>query len=220
MRQILLFTFILFGCEQTKQPDDSIAASQPTKDSVLMKKVESQTIVETDTLPKPTTQIVNFTNYLDSIGYIADTIRAKKTSHQLTNATIVLSDSKPFYLLSPTTHEIQKSKQFLKGNYIFDSLTVDYDIFLKPISIFAYYYRQNIKAEFIEDGIIEEWNFRTANEANQAFNELNKIKDMVYFNTNSFILQQDNYLYIFHTRASGFDITLRKFYTTFKQRRA
>jgi hypothetical protein len=121
-------------------------------------------------------------------------------------------------LLNPTNHQIQKANKIFQGNTRINTPTVDFEVFLKPISIFAYYYRQNIKSEMIEDGVIEEWRFGTNFEASQAFIEINKIKDIVYFNTNSFTLLHENHLYIFHTRASAFDITLRKFYRTFKQR--
>lgn len=219
MKRILIFSLLLIGCGQTKQQDKSrIASNQPEIDSLEQQKIESQTIVTSDTLPKPTIWFLTFTNYLDSIGYISDTARAKKTEHHLSNSKLSLFNNRPFYCLIPTNHEIQKSNQFLTGITSFDTLTVDYEIFLKPISIFAYYYRQKIKSEMIEDGVIEEWNYRTANEAMQAYTEINKIKDFVYFNTNSFTILHENYLYIFHTRASAFDITLRKFYKTFKQR--
>jgi hypothetical protein len=220
MKRILIFSLLLVGCNQTKQQDkSSIATSQAKIDTIEQLKIENRAIIQSDTSLKPTIQFLTFTNYLDSIGYISDTTRAKKSEHHLSNSTLVLFNNKPFYSVNPTNHEIQKSKQFLKGNESFDTLTVDYEIFLKPISLFAYYYRQKMKSAMIEDGVIEEWNFRTSKEALQAFTEINKIKGFVYFNTNSFTLVHENYLYIFHTRASAFDITLRKFYTTFKQRR-
>jgi len=168
--------------------------------------------------PKPSTYFVGFTNYLDSAGYISDSSRARKVSpRDLSNSRIIIIDSKPFFVISPINHDVLLSKESLKGNYIFDTMVVDYDIFRKPTSILAYYYRQNIKSTTIEDGVIEEWNFASESEAKKAMSQLNKVHDLVYFNTRSFLFQTKNYLYIFHTRASAFDITLRKFYKTFKQ---
>ena len=197
MKRILIFSLLLVGCGQTKQQDNSrVSSIQDEVNSIEQQKIESHRIVPSDTSPKPTIYFLKFTNYLDSIGYISDTSRAKKTEHHLSNSTVVLLNGKPFYSLIPTKHEIQKANQYLQGNTSFDTLTVDFGVFLKPISIFAYFYRQNIKSEMIEDGVIEEWNFGTNNEALQAFNEINKIKDFVYFNTNSFTLLHENYLFI------------------------
>ena len=222
MRRILFISLIFFSCGQTKQQDKSSIADQPTIDSIEKKVVDGNVVAQPDTNPKPTTFFLDFANYLDSIGYIFDTVRAKKVSQQLSKATIDIFDSKPFYFVNPTKHEIQSSWQSLNGNYYFDSLKtkLDYDIFLKPISIYAYYYREDKKETLIEDGIIEEWQFKTDTEAAHALSELNKVKDLVYFNTSSFTLQKDNYLYVFNTRAAAFHITLRKFFQTFKQRRA
>lgn len=228
MRQIIFFILFFCSCGQQKQQDKSLIADQPTTDSILMKVVDSNIVVQSDTNPKPTIYFLNFTDYLDSMGYNADTIRAKKVSQQLSNATIVRFGDKPFYIVNPTKHEIQSGWESLNGNYYYDSLktNLDYNIFLKPTSIFAYYYREDKNETLIEDGIIEEWQFKTDTEATHALTELNKavvgkmkIKDLVYFNTSSFTLQKDNYLYIFNTRAAAFHITLRKFFQTFKQRR-
>ena len=79
MKRLTLFTLILFGCGQVRQQDENaITESLIKKDSVTEQKISNQTIVQSDTSPKPTAYFLNFTNYLDSIGYIADTVRAKK----------------------------------------------------------------------------------------------------------------------------------------------
>lgn len=100
----------------------------------------------------------------------------------------------------------------------FKDSTVNYRILENFENAFGYYYRQNIKSDWIEDGVIEEWQFLTESEAKGALIQINKIKDMAYFNTQSFTIQHDSILYIFHTRASAFDLTLKKIYQEFEKR--
>lgn len=165
----------------------------------------------------PTNALSRFTVYLDSVGFISDTSRAKITATELSLSEINYFHNKPFYTLNPKNHEIQQSKKFLRILKKNDTLNVDFDIFLKPKSIFAYYYRQKKQSNFIEDGIIEEWHFSSKSEAQYASSEIEKINDLVYFNTFSFILVNENQLYIFHTRASAFGTTLERLFEAFKE---
>lgn len=73
---------------------------------VLIEDFESFPIVM-DTTPRPTDDFINFTNYLDSIGYIADINRAKIVSHRaLKKAKIDYYANKPFYKLIKKNSEI------------------------------------------------------------------------------------------------------------------
>lgn len=217
MKRLLTFSafLVLFACQQT----DNKSTTNIIPDSVPIENPIETTFSKLDTTPKPTLFFTNFTNYLDSVGYIADTARAKIVSYRvLENSSIVFFNNRPFYKVSLINPDILSAKKSFEIQP-FQDTTVDYNIFNKSTSTFAYYYRQNIKGSWIEDGIIEEWNFKSEKEAKKAFIELNKIKNMVYFNTFSFTLQTDNYLYIFHTRASAFDINMKKLFNIFKQRR-
>ncbi|MBU3660173.1 MAG: hypothetical protein FGM14_09900 [Flavobacteriales bacterium] len=167
---------------------------------------------------QPTDLFLNFTFYLDSVGFICDVARAQSIESDLNHSKIIHLNNKPFFVLIPKKHEIQRTKQFLKILKVVDTLVVDFKIFLKPIFIFAYYYRQKKESNFIEDGIIEEWHFNSKSDALKAFTEINKIKEFVYVNTYSFILIDENKLYIFHTRASAFKNTLQKIHQAFNER--
>jgi len=170
MKQILIFSLLFFCCKQN---------------------IKSQANVQPSNSIKPTNRFFNFTNYLDSIGYIADTSRARKIAgREFDHSSVILVSNNPFFRINPSSHEILLTKEWLKGNSKFDTMNVDYEIFKKPKTIFAYYYRHNIEGDLIEDGVIEEWIFKTDNDAKKALNELDKIKDLLYFNTASFHFRQ------------------------------
>lgn len=105
--------------------------------------------------------------------------------------------------------ELKLVKYFIK--FIFDV------IISKLKKKISYNYRQKKQSNFIEDGIIEEWHFSSKSEAHYASSEIEKINDLVYVNTFSFILVNENQLYIFHTRASAFGTTLERLFEAFKE---
>lgn len=219
MKTLLLLAFLLLGCQTAKhQYQGDEGGNHGKRESKAQLRTKRNSISSNEKSIQPTDAFLSFTNYLDSSGYISDTARAQITELSLNRSKIGYFENKPFYVLVPKNHAIQQTKQFLKNFKKFDTLTVDFDIFLRPISIFAYYYRQKNKSELIEDGVIEEWHFSSKNEAQQAFTEINKMKEFVYVNTSSLTLVRENKLYIFHTRASAFDITLGNFYERFKER--
>ncbi len=220
-KQFGYLIFILFIACQSNQKNEAIEEIPKSKEDTVVNQTiseEKKTVV--DTLPKPSIPFQEFTLYLDSIGYSSDTIRARKiATWQNNELPLILVNNKPFFKIDPSNHHILSSEESLKGNYRYDSLTVNYLAFKKAISIFTYYYRENVKSKFIADGTIEEWNFKTDTEAKAALRELDKIKDLYYFNTRSYSFQADNYMYIFHTRASAFELPLKRIYTKFRERR-
>ncbi len=121
---------------------------------------------------------------------------------------IHIFSNRPFYKLSKKNPDIIAAKDWFETQPFKDS-SVNYEILERVENAFGYYYRHNIKSDWVEDGVIEEWQFSTENEAKEAMEQLNKIKHIVYFNTRSFTLLNRNQLYVFHTRASAFDNTLK-----------
>ena len=96
------------------------------------------------------------------------------------------------------------------------SNTVDYNVFREAVTIYGYFYREDTQSDWIHDGMIEEWKFENLEDAERALIEIQRIGYDLYFNTESYYLQKNNYLYLFHTRAAAFNLTLKKFYKEFK----
>lgn len=175
--------------------------------------------IQIDSNYPPTQTFVIFTYFLDSSGYIADTLKAKNVTYPvLKKAAIEFYLGKPFYKVNILNHDIFSTKDWIKGNSIYDSTNIDYEIFKHVRSLHAFYFRQKKSDKWAEDGVIEEWMFSTSKDAKLVYVEFNKIKNLIYFNTESYTFQKGNYLYVFHTRASFFDKNLLKIFTQFKDK--
>jgi len=218
IRRIIFFLLIIFSsCVQTNtnQQVDNADTLELRKGA---DKVFKNNTTAPDTSPGPTIAFINFSCYLDSIGYIADISRAKIVSYRvLENAKIKYFSNRPFYRLLKKNPDVFLMKDRFKSQPVKDS-TVNYKIFENANYAFGYFYRQNIQGNWIEDGVIEEWQFLNDEDAKEAMNQINKIKHLVYFNTRSFTLQHNNILYIFHTRSSAFELTLNKNFKEFVKR--
>lgn len=162
---------------------------------------------------KPTIRFEQFAAYLDSEGYGFDTARtAKLNGYEVKNAVLLDSGNYVFYRLDPQDHPILRNKANWAPNQ-----QIDYEAFAKASFVFTYHYYCKNEIIFNEDGVIEEWHFQSTSEAKKAQQEFDKIKSLVYFNTDAFSFQSGNQLYLFHTRAAAFDETLERFYNTFKK---
>lgn len=166
----------------------------------------------------PSAAFEDFTMYLDSIGFFNDTVLAQKTHQMQDSSFLILTNSKKFLKVKPSTHPILNAPNELEGNTRFDSLIVDFDVFKQAESIMIYQYKDKRNGNMKVDGEIEEWSFATVDKAQNALKELNKFKDMYYFNTKSYAFQNENYMYIFHARAAAFEIPLKQIYLEFKKR--
>jgi hypothetical protein len=162
---------------------------------------------------KPTAAFQKFTAYLDTLGYSSDTNRTKSLG-DVKDATVFHSAEASFFVSHPSDHLILRNQKNWGLN-----VPVDYTSFENASVVSSYHYFSKDKEALMrEDGVIEEWQFPTADEAKKAFQEFNKIKGQVYFNTDSFSFQSKNHLYIFHTRAAVFNETLERFYEALQTR--
>lgn len=66
------------------------------------------------------------------------------------------------------------------------------------------------------DGVIEQWEFGTEQQARNAYKKITKIGDLIYFNTSPYFYNLDNKLFIFHTRAMNFSFKQAKVFKKFK----
>ncbi len=159
---------------------------------------------------KPTKRFEEFAVHLDSAGYVSDTDRSERLEPDLTTAARYRYKENVFFIIDPEDHTILQNRQRDV------SAPVDYAALEQVQCISAYYYYDKNETIVREDGVIEEWQFETPAKAEKALKELDKIRESVYFNTDSFAFQSDSCVYLFHTRAAAFDETLERFYTDFK----
>lgn len=139
--------------------------------------------------------------YIDSCGFICDSNRIKKVSgyYELDNSNIQIIDNTIFYSIDINKHEIFRVKKRIEkynqrvgqdtmNNIPLKENITDYRAFRNVITIYGYFYRENITSDWIHDGMIEEWKFETVEEAKNALSEIKKVDYELYFNTQSFYL--------------------------------
>ena len=83
-------------------------------------------------------------------------------------------------------------------------------------SIWVYFYRKEPQNKMNVDGLIEQWEFENDTIAKKALLELKEIAPLAYFNTQPYYFTNDNFIYIFHTRAMAFSYEQKPIYEMFK----
>jgi hypothetical protein len=195
-----VFIFVAFlatACNDTpknitnqKQNDSLTTTSDSLKTTAL------------DKAQEPSALLVDLADYIDSIGYTFDTIRIKKVRY-FDDKDCLIYSNRIFYKLNPNNTLVFTTKKSVLPLSNVDISSINYELFTKVKSVFGYYYCSKDRiSDYIEDGVIEEWNFSTEKEAEEAGIEINRIKFGVYFHTAAYIARQDNRIFIFHNRAA------------------
>lgn len=185
---------------------------------------------DNDTL-KPSDQFIKLVKFMDSCNYIWDTSRIKVISPIVPKKYVII-DNKLFYKMAADESEIvnyyNNHKDYKPINPDINESNsndtddpkkkglVDVRIFSNPNAIWGYYYRNRSEKILITDGFVEQWEFRTSNEAINTYNEINKTKSYIFFNTESYCYLNEKNVYVFHCRAMAFSFQLKKFYEYLK----
>jgi hypothetical protein len=204
---------------QSSQDEDSIATIRPTNDRILD---SVSTTVSADETKTPSALLMEFTNYLDSIGYAYDTVRIKKIPYFNGHLSIYddefMNGDKLFYKLTPEKTMLFRCKERIAALTGVDTSSIHYELFARVRSITGYFYcEKKAEKDFVYDGAIEEWTFASVKEADEAGMEINRFKFVVYFHTGAYIARQKNKLYICHNRAS-FEFIYKKVLKRFEKK--
>lgn len=220
-RLVIIFVLIFcFSCKNEKQDSPIFDTDYKTivpKDSIVFHKrteIDEETKV-LDGMPIP--QFIEFANEIELGRWKCDTARAKKVYGlgKDSSGKIVFFDSKPFYKF---TFENTTVGRISKIDYFKDKLEgFNVEVFEKAKSVWMYFYRDDIDDNWIEDGIVEQWEFESNELAIIAYNDIRKKSPQVFFfNTTPYFYQFNNYLFIFHTRAMAFSYDQKKVFEDFK----
>ncbi len=161
---------------------------------------------------EPSQIFIDFVREIDSLGWGADTVRVNKVGlYALDAVHPTLIQKLPFYKLQydqTTVHNVLR--------YTFSKSHKKADQALSKVrQIWGYFYRDKAGVSWIADGMIEEWSFSNEKEAQEAYAELKKHGNNIYFNTMPFFYQIDESVFIFHTRAMAFSYYQKPLYESF-----
>ncbi|WP_299103165.1 hypothetical protein [uncultured Winogradskyella sp.] len=222
MRSLISF-FVLIICFSCKKEKQSIPVVENKKE--VIEAADSTTLYKESQSNKkdvlgdnsPIHEFIVLTNRLELGRWKHDTIRAKKIYGLGENSSKkpVFFKEKPFYEL---TFDETGISRFVKSKNFKDELEdFDVEVFENTVSIWSYFYRDDMDDNWIEDGIIEQWEFKTQTLAKIAHENIEKKGGTVfYFNTNPFFYTYKNYLFIFHTRAMAFSYDQKIIFEDFK----
>lgn len=162
---------------------------------------------ETSPGPQPSEKLQVFAKEMRKKGMVSDPDRLEKKSLyselDLKNNTVI--DGNYFYVIDPNRSKLSSLKNSLVNEQ------------LKNVTaVVGFFYRDISETEIITDGVVEEWQFPTAQEAQQALTVVQPRLTECYFNTNPYAFVEDNKLYVFHTRAMAFSFPQKNDVELFK----
>ena len=164
-------------------------------------------------LTPPGKEFVSFCSHVISKDWSSDTSRlvSKMLYGELRYKSINWMDGQPFYPIS-----LKESR--IKHYFTSSVQSKGYEAFNQVKIIWGYFYYKHEQDGMFPDGIIEEWHFATAAEANKALDGFRSIGTEVFFNTQPYACVVDNKLYLFHTRAMAFSYDQKPIFEEFVKR--
>jgi len=211
---IVIVSLILTACstksvdksKEEKITHDSSSIISPQSDTYVKPNVYTDIII--------TDRLLNFAKFLDSSGYSWDTTRLKKV------VGYPKLDSKPMFIDNLAFFEVpfHKTTVYLeRNNEEMHNSFIDTNEYGKAKKIIMYYFREKnpSTADWIPDGVIEEWDFPDSTIAKNISEDLDKIQKRLFWNREAFICHKDNYVYLCYSRSSGFMYALKPFFHWF-----
>lgn len=211
---IVIVLFVLTAC--SNKSEDKSKEEIITLDSSAINSQQAETFVK-PTIHKDkliTDRLLNFAKFLDSIGYSWDTTRLKKV------AVYSKLDIKPMFVDHLAFFEVpfRKTTVYLeRNNEDMNNSFIDTNEYGKAKKIIMYYFREKnpSTADWITDGVIEEWDFPDSTIAKKISEDLDKIQKRLFWNREAFICRKDNYVYLCYSRSSGFMYAIKPFFDWF-----
>jgi hypothetical protein len=211
------------SCQMTEKKKKTIS-KENTDIKVVQKKdsihsnIENKTDRDYASLPIP--ELLDFVIQIEKMNWKPDTLRLKKVDFYNYLKQKTLFNNYPFYKISFHDTEMKKTYEYdsellLKQSNI-PKNKVDIELFKDVKSIWGYFYRGNKIGNSISDGVIEQWEFNTEEDAERALNQIKLAGHLVYFNTIPFHCRIKNYLFTFRTRAMTFSLEQEIVFEKFK----
>lgn len=205
-----LFLIVLVSC--TKAPAEKTAQKEPNtiSNTAIAQKQSKKEIVPYKK------RLEAFADTLNSMNWVSDHKRLKRLNlyPALVQGEVAYSSKEiPFYKVNYKQSDIGQGRFFelLKK----EERTLDLKMFREVRSIWAYFYKEKDAEYSMPDGVIEQWEFATSTQAQKALQQLYPASKIVYFSTNPYLCQIDNYLYIFHTSTMAYSDPQKKVFTKF-----
>jgi len=228
---ILLISLLLWSCSKN-QPKKEIINTNKAKVNIVETKIKTTKLTKkvkpekADSVSKqiitnvPSIELQEFVVDIEKMNWVSDITRLKKVSiyKELNREKIKYFNNRPFYTISFKNSRLKNAYNTSMDKSHFNSL--DFKLFKGVKSIWGYFYRDKKGTNWISDGVIEEWEFETENQADKAFKKMLKVGDFIYFNTNPYFCKIRNKLIIFQARAMAFSHDQKPLFEKFVKEKA
>jgi hypothetical protein len=212
---ILSISLLLWSCSKN-QPKKEIINTNKAKINIVETKIKTAKLTKeakpkkVDSVSKqiitnsPCIELQKFVVDIEKMNWVSDTTRLNKVSiyKELNREKIKYFNERPFYTISFENSRLNKA--YNSGMFKSNFNPFDFKLFKGVKNIWGYFYRDKKGSNWISDGVIEQWEFETQNQANKAFKKMLKVGDFIYFNTNPYFCRVRNKLIIFQARAMAF----------------
>lgn len=205
---VFAILMILFACKKQHKVSQVETPLQFDNTEII-----DQTLYQQETTNTP---LYQFAAYMDSMGFVYDLTRMKKTYavRDLSSSTVI----NKYSFFNFTVEQSSLFLYFLDHNLPdteFEN-AIDISQFKNVQSISAYFFTQREaeltqRDKFYIDGYMEEWSFADTTAATNAASNLALHSCYVYFNTCAFICCIENKMYVISSRSSGFMFALRPY---------
>lgn len=222
----------------TKTSTNSIKSST---DSSQIAAIDS-TIIESNRIEKEqgfiNPEFLDLVKTMDSLGYFYDTAKLKKSyqrfnfvkkftekgylfyENELENKAPFSTHKRILRHVNSSASEEMDSLELEKFKHWKSLRLLNLNALKKVKSIYSYHYISKKPSTFgssktFKDGIIEQWQFESEEEAKLVGDDIREKAWLVYVNRGAYVCYLKNYVYIFHSRSSGFYTPLKNFFTLF-----
>lgn len=228
---IISISFLLWSCAENKPKSESLdnemAKETPIENvtdtielekEIKPEKVES--IFKNSITNTPCIELQEFVADIENLKWVSDTNRLNKVGiyGELNRQKIKYFNDRPFYPIRFENSRLNNAYNVGMYKSHFDSL--DFELFKGVQNIWGYFYRNKEATDWISDGVIEQWEFETEDQADQALKQILQPGFMVYFNTNPYFCRIRNKLIIFQSRAMAFSYDQKPIFEKFIKEKA
>jgi hypothetical protein len=181
--------FVVVSCTESSNPKREIYSNPPSK------------------------EFVSFCSDVIAKNWSSDTTRLfkKELYSELSYKSLAYIENQPFY---PILFENSQVNHVLKSN----GNSKEWEVFKDVKGVWGYFYFKETQEGMFPDGLIEQWEFETKDEANEALKIMREFSSLIFFNTEPYQCVVGNKLYLFHTRAMAFSYDQKPLFLEFVKR--
>lgn len=225
---IISIPLLLWSCSENSSKGETVDIRKTeqniveietnTADAELLQEVKAEKV---DSVSKslianaPCIELQEFVIEIEKLNWVSDPARLNKVRiyDELEKQKVEYFNGRPFYPIYFENSRLNKmyDVEFYRSH--FDSL--DVELFKGVKNIWGYFYRDKDAVEWISDGVIEQWEFESENQADKALKQIQGPGFIIYFNTNPYFCRLRNKLIIFQSRAMAFSYDQKAIFEKF-----